>query len=41
MAVMLVVPSMLKQTQGLLAQSGLLGELLRVGVVGGSFAALV
>ncbi|TKA83106.1 hypothetical protein B0A55_00888 [Friedmanniomyces simplex] len=36
-----VVPSLLTRTQGVLGQYGLLGELVRVGVVGGAFAAFI
>ncbi|KAK4539565.1 hypothetical protein LTR36_010842 [Oleoguttula mirabilis] len=36
-----VVPSLLTQSRGLLGQYGLLGELVRVGAIGGLFAAFV
>ncbi|GAB7365057.1 hypothetical protein MBLNU230_g5838t1 [Neophaeotheca triangularis] len=40
-AIALVVPALLKQTQGLLGQYGLLGELVRVGCVAVVFAGFV
>ncbi len=36
-----VVPSLLARTKGILGQYGLLGELVRVGLVGGAFAAFM
>ncbi|WPH00194.1 Hypothetical protein R9X50_00301700 [Acrodontium crateriforme] len=41
MAAMAVVPSLLSRTHGLLGQYGLLGELVRVGAIGSSFAMFV
>ncbi|KAK4497999.1 hypothetical protein PRZ48_010655 [Zasmidium cellare] len=37
----IVIPSLLSQTSGLLAKYGLLGELVRVGAIGGVFALFV
>lgn len=37
----IVIPSLLSQTAGFLAQYGLLGELVRVGAIGGVFALFI